>query len=57
VESLAAGQKRFREGEPVTVEGRPATLIYVHQGAAVVRYADDSTNRVVPLRKLRRRTD
>jgi hypothetical protein len=44
-----------REGQPVSVAGRPARVIYLHRssGAAVVRYDGERETRVVALRKLR----
>jgi hypothetical protein len=53
----AAGDSSLLEkGEPVWVDGRPATFVGFHPSgqAAVVRYDGEQATRVVALRKLQR---
>jgi hypothetical protein len=52
-----ADARALQEGQPVWVDGRAATFVYLHPSgkAAVVRYAGEQAGRVIGLHKLQLR--
>jgi hypothetical protein len=54
-ESSSSGpERKFRAGERVNLDGRLGVVRYLYgTGAAVVRFDQDTTTRVVPVRRLR----
>jgi hypothetical protein len=51
----ARGPLGYRNGDLITVNGRPAVFRYAYGEAAVIRYLDERTTRAVCRSKIERR--